>query len=43
MWKNEAKEIIEALKLVVEGEERYNKKSLDNHTQHGKINSVGII
>ena len=44
LWGNiEVKEIMELMKLVVEGEEGGERKhSVNTHTQHMKIISVGI-
>ena len=43
-WRKfEVKEIMEVLNMILEGEEWGERKySLNTHTQHGTINSVGI-
>ena len=44
LWRKiEVKEIMEVMKLMVEGWEGNKRKhSVNTHTQHGKITSVGI-
>ena len=46
VWdKIEVKEIMEVMELIVEGDERRGmreKHSVNTHTKHGTINSVGI-